>query len=320
MIEKRKNPDLRARIKKLEFESHILRAQHEVSLDAILVVDEQWRIISYNQRFVDFWSIPVHVLKERDDRKSIQTVLQKLENPEQFLEKVEYLMAHPEEKSSDILKLKDGRIFDRYSAPIVDIKEGNNGRVWFFRDITEITSVKEQLSDQNINLEKIVQKRTEELELLNEKLVAREQEVSIQKKQLTVMNENLRTMLHVLEEEKQSIKKRLSSNISEALLPLLDLLSVTSLTDQQLNLVETLENTLEDLCSSMNFNLVNHKDSFTPTEIRVANFIKTGKTTKEIADILHASPRTVEGHRTSIRKKLGLNRRQNLQTKLLTLQ
>jgi len=56
-------------------------------------------------------------------------------------------------------------------------------------------------------------------------------------------------------------------------------------------------------------------------EIKVINFIKEGRTTKEIARLLNASARTVEVHRGHIRRKLNLNKRKaNLRSYLLSLQ
>jgi DNA-binding NarL/FixJ family response regulator len=47
-------------------------------------------------------------------------------------------------------------------------------------------------------------------------------------------------------------------------------------------------------------------DQLTPTEIKVLKLIAEIKTTKEIAEVLGVSPRTVEHHRTSIAMKLDL--------------
>jgi DNA-binding NarL/FixJ family response regulator len=48
-------------------------------------------------------------------------------------------------------------------------------------------------------------------------------------------------------------------------------------------------------------------DTLTPTERRVLFFIAEGKTSREIAEVLLISPRTVEHHRGSISEKLGLS-------------
>ncbi len=58
----------------------------------------------------------------------------------------------------------------------------------------------------------------------------------------------------------------------------------------------------------------------TPQEIRVADFVKNGNTTKEISGILGISIKTVDYHRDNIRRKLGLkNHHTNLRSFLLKL-
>ena len=42
----------------IKFKNTILQTQQETSLDAILVVDENGQIISYNQQFIDLWRLP----------------------------------------------------------------------------------------------------------------------------------------------------------------------------------------------------------------------------------------------------------------------
>jgi diguanylate cyclase (GGDEF)-like protein len=61
----------------------------------------------------------------------------KVEAPEAFVEKVKYLNSHRDEKSRDELRFKNGKIFDRYSAPLIDSKGRYRGRIWYFRDITD---------------------------------------------------------------------------------------------------------------------------------------------------------------------------------------
>jgi len=58
---------------------------------------------------------------------------------------------------------------------------------------------------------------------------------------------------------------------------------------------------------------------FTPGELRVADLVGQGKSTKEIAKLLHLSTETISWHRKNIRKKLGLNnKRSSLMTSLFS--
>jgi len=290
-LDKRKNHKLRQYIKELEFKNHILRVQQELSLDGILVVDEEWNMVAFNQRFIDMWEIPDHIQQSRDDRKSIQSILDKLKYPNTFMDRVEYLMANPMEKSRDEIELLDGRFFDRYSSPVFDKGEKFRGRVWFFRDITEIKQSRALLQQQNNELEERVHERTVELQNLNQTLT---------------------TLLHSLEKEKKVLEDRVTVNIREALLPFFATLRETSLSKRQQSLLDMMDNALSDLLSSMNPSLQHLQHPLTTTETKVVNCIKAGQTSKEIAVLLCCSERTVEGHRSAIRRKLGLKKGENL--------
>jgi signal transduction histidine kinase len=74
-------------------------------------------------------------------------------DPDAFLAQVRHLYAHPDEVSRDELRLKDGRTFDRYSAPIRTAEGVNYGRVWYFRDVTEQKHHEEALREGAARLE-----------------------------------------------------------------------------------------------------------------------------------------------------------------------
>ena len=121
----------------IKFKNAILQTQQETSLDAILVVDENGQIISYNQQFIDLWRLPPQIVSARLDAPVLQSVVDQVENPETFVDRVQYLYEHHNDKSREEVSLKDGRIIDRYSAPVTGADGMYYGRVWYFRDITE---------------------------------------------------------------------------------------------------------------------------------------------------------------------------------------
>nr|WP_320192911.1 PAS domain S-box protein [uncultured Desulfobacter sp.] len=114
----------------------LLDATLESTADGILVVDNKGKMATYNKKFVEMWGVPDDILALKDDDKAIGFVLDQLRNPGEFLEKVKALYHQPEKESFDILKLNDGRIFERFSLP-QRVEDLIVGRVWSFRDITK---------------------------------------------------------------------------------------------------------------------------------------------------------------------------------------
>ncbi|MDW7680605.1 MAG: PAS domain S-box protein [bacterium] len=114
---------------------NLMRAVLESTGDGILVVDNQGRVSHYNQKFARMWRIPDSIVKSGEDAKLLKFVLDQLTDPDSFIKKIEQLYQSTE-TSLDVLFFKDGRIFERFSSPL--IFEGTiSGRVWNFRDITE---------------------------------------------------------------------------------------------------------------------------------------------------------------------------------------
>ena len=123
----------------------MLEAQAETTIDGILVVDESDHIVLANKQFGLDFGIPQEVLITGDDLIVRKHVTDQVEAPDAFVKRVNYLNSHRSEKSRDELRFKSGKIFDRYSAPLVDSKGRYRGRIWYFRDITDRKVAEERI-------------------------------------------------------------------------------------------------------------------------------------------------------------------------------
>ena len=103
---------------------------------------------------------------------AIRSVLDKVTEPEFFVERIVHFYKHKDENGRDEIALKDGRIFERYSAPVRDAEEVYYGRVWYYRDITEQKRADDEIRRFNAELEQRVAQRTVELETANQELEA----------------------------------------------------------------------------------------------------------------------------------------------------
>ena len=122
----------------------VLTATLESTADGILVVGASSQTLRMNQKFIDLWGIPGDIQESRNQNQAIEFALGKLEEPEQFLQRLSQIADQPEEESFDVLRFKDGRIIERYSLP-QHIDGKTVGRVWSFRDVTEHRELEHQL-------------------------------------------------------------------------------------------------------------------------------------------------------------------------------
>lgn len=119
----------------LERTVSLLAATLESTTDGILVVDDARRIVASNERFRRMWGL-AEGSSTIGDVSAVTTVREQLEAPDSFTAKIEELYATPEATSFDVLTLRDGRVFERFSQP-QRIDDRIVGRVWSFRDVTE---------------------------------------------------------------------------------------------------------------------------------------------------------------------------------------
>ena len=124
-------------------------------------------------------------------------------------------------------------------------------------------------------------------------------------------------LLKKREEDREILAEQVLANATKLVEPFFDRLNECRLTEQQQVLVDILRTNIKELTSPFASNFSTKMIRLTPVEIQVANLVKQGKRSKEIAEIMRLSPGTVNVHRKNIRKKLEIaHQKTNLQTML----
>jgi len=133
------------------------------------------------------------------------------------------------------------------------------------------------------------------------------------------VNTALKVLLKRREEDKNELEEKVLLNVRELAMPYVEKLKKSGLSDGQNTYLSILEKSLNDIISPFIHSMTTKYSKLTPREIQVANLVKEGKTSKEIAALMNMSPRAVDFHRGNIRNKIGLkSKKGNLQSFLLS--
>ncbi|MGM0767283.1 MAG: sensor domain-containing diguanylate cyclase [Pseudomonadota bacterium] len=128
------------------YQSTVMSAYLDESPDGILVVDASNRIKTWNRRFLEIWDIPETVMEARDGEAALRTVIPLLEDPVGFVQRVQELYASLHEEEHGVrVNMKDGRVLERYSRGLHGPEGDYWGRIWFYRDVTELQRLTDEL-------------------------------------------------------------------------------------------------------------------------------------------------------------------------------
>ena len=140
-----------------------------------------------------------------------------------------------------------------------------------------------------------------------------------QKNELQQLNSALQVILRKREEDRSELEHNLICNARESIIPNIERLGKTTLDEKQVFYLDMIKTSIDEIVSPLTRQLSTDYIDLTPMEIQVAQLIKQGNQTKEIADKLNLSENTILTHRFKIRSKLGLlNKKTNLRSYLNT--
>lgn len=220
------------------------------------------------------------------------------------------LWPDPEERNRVLSLIKEKGGVDKLPIKL----RMRNGELRDFLWSSVIVEVQGQPCLLNVLVDVSNLKRTEE------QLAKTNKELQKRSNKLAEMNAALKVLLNQREEDKKELESRVWHNIKKMVQPHLNNLKMTKLTSTQLAHLDVAVNRLNEIASAIGERLGYNAYNLSVRELEVAGHIIEGKANKDIAEILNISVHSVESHRFSMRKKLGiLGSKINLRTHLLTL-
>ncbi|MGZ3596547.1 MAG: PAS domain S-box protein [Syntrophales bacterium] len=273
--------------------------------DATLAINRKGNVIAWNRAIEEMTGVKAIDMVGRGDfeyalpfygvRRPI--LIDLVLKPDKKIERSYYSLFKKEEDQliveTWVPALKDKRAFLWAKAsPLYDSKGRIVGAIESIRDITVRKQAEETLEKREVELEA----KTNELEDLNAAL---------------------RVLLKQREEDKNELEQKVLSNVKLLILPYIEKLK-SRIDLKGSSYVNVLESNLREIVSPFAQKLSVKYLNLTNREVQIANLIKEGKTTKEIAALLNVSESAVNVYRYHIRRKLSLTKKHNLRSYLST--
>lgn len=309
---------LQQEIKQLALEKKLAEEKYDLitsaTIDAIIIMTEDGKISLWNPAAEKIFGYKQEEILGKD--------LHLVVAPKKYHEayKLGYQKFKKSGKGPLIGKLleltavkKDGSEF-----PIgLSLSSTKVGKSWIsigiVRDITLRKKNEKALQKAHLDLEKQVKKRTAQLQKANKQLKRKA-------KELAEANVALKILLKKSSEAGKEIEEKILNNIDELVHPYIDELALKLKNHNNTLLLKIVKNNLDKISSSFAQTLLIKYRNLTPREIQVADLIRHGRSTKEIAQILNVGIFTVETYRSNLRNKFKLkNKKVNLRSYLKSI-
>ena len=167
----------------------------------------------------------------------------------------------------------------------------------------------------------VVAENVDEIKQAAQALEEKGRDLETKTERLAELNAALKVLLERRDSDKKELEDAIIYSAKELVLPYLEKLRNSRLDERQRTYLDIIDSNIDDFISPFSRALSSRYLDLTPSEIQVANLVKDGRSTKQIAELLNTSIKTAEFHRDSIRQKLGIkNQKANLRSYLLSLE
>ena len=162
-----------------DFSRGLLQGAIEHISQGIAVVDNQLRLVAWNQRYLELFSFPVGLIQvgcpiaDLIRHNANQGLCGSGDSEQHVAKRIQHLQQRTPHTSSRVRA--DGQVIEVQGNPMP-----SGGFVMSFSDITVFRQAEMALKESNENLEARVKKRTQQLEQLNKKLVVATQQAESQ--------------------------------------------------------------------------------------------------------------------------------------------
>jgi PAS domain S-box-containing protein len=183
------------------------------------------------------------------------------------------------------------KVFDVVKIPLFQADGARQGLVVQGHEITERLKTEKNLYQEIVARQQaaeVVQRKSEELEEAN---IA------------------LRVLLKQQKDVAAEVQQSVLAQLEKVVLPYISLLRQSMPDDKGKEYLDIITDHVHDVGSPFIKKLSNPSLGLTKKEILVADMVRQGRKTKEIAELLNLQPPSVETYRNRIRKKLNLNKK-----------
>ena len=208
------------------------------------------------------------------------------------------------ERAYSVFKRETNTVLVEVEVPGIQIK-GRNAYLWgkaspLYNNKGDIVGAIEILRD------------ITERKLAEEAVKKRERELKMKSHELEELNTALTVLLKRRDNDKRELEEMLVVNVKELVLPYVEELKSKRIDDRDMTYVKILDTNLKNIISPYSHKLSLKYINLTNREVRVAELIREGKSSKEIAELLNVTESSININRYRIRKKLGLKKQDNL--------